>query len=39
MNYNIMKKIISSGGNNSSRSSSTKVKAKPNGDFNYMSMS
>ena len=31
MNYNIMKKIISSGGNNSSRSSSTKIKGNPNG--------
>ena len=28
MNYNIMKKIISSGGNNSNRSTSTKIKGK-----------
>jgi DNA repair exonuclease SbcCD ATPase subunit len=39
MNYNIMKKIISSGGNNSSRSASTKVKGKPNKDVNFRSMS
>ena len=39
MNYNIMKKIISSGGNNSSRSSSTKIKGKPKEDVNYRSMS
>ena len=39
MNYNIMKKIISSGGNNSSRSSSTKIKGKHHGDINYRSMS
>ena len=39
MNYNIMKKIISSGGNNSSRSSSTKIKGKARGDINFRSMS
>ena len=38
MNYNIMKKIISSGGN-SSRSSSTKINGKPKEDINYRSMS
>ena len=39
MNYNLMKKIISSGGNNSSRSTSTKIKGKPHKDGNYRSMS
>ena len=39
MNYNLMKKIISSGGNNSSRSTSTKIKGKPHKDVNYRSMS
>ena len=39
MNYNIMKKIISSGGNNSSRSTSTKIKGKSHGEVNYRSMS
>ena len=41
MNYNIMKKIISSGGNNSSRSTSTKtkIKGKTHKDVNYRSMS
>ena len=38
MNYNIMKKIISSGGN-SSRAYSTKIKGKPHADINYKSMS
>ena len=39
MNYNIMKKIISSGGNNSSRSSSTKIKGKSHADINHRLMS
>ena len=39
MNYGIMKKIISSGGNNSSRSTSTKIKGKTHRDINYRSMS
>ena len=38
-NFNIMKKIMPSGGNNSSRSNSTKIKGKPNKAINYRSVS
>ena len=38
-NYNIMKKIMPSGANNSTRSNSTKIKGKPNKVFNYRSVS
>ena len=43
MNYNIMKKVISSGGNNSSRSSTNKLIGKAinsnSNEFNYQSLS
>ena len=38
-NFNIMKKIMPSGGNNSSRSNSTKIKGKSNKAINYRSVS
>ena len=43
MNYNLMKKVVSSGGNNSSRSATNKIKGKVvnhnNNEFNYQSLS
>ena len=44
MNYNIMKKVVSSGGNNSSRSATNKIKGKAINhnninEFNYQSLS
>ena len=43
MNYNIMKKVISSGGNNSSRASTNKLIGKAinsnSNEFNYQSLS
>ena len=43
MNYNLMKKVVSSGGNNSSRSASNKIKGKVinhnNNEVNYQSLS
>ncbi len=44
MNYNLMKKEVSSGGNNSSRSATNKIKGKAINhnninEFNYQSLS